>query len=79
MKAEENKEEFEGKSTKNLRKKYRELFTFLYIKITWCAIVTRVHYALIYGDFLKFENYPFLIPYANPLPYSLPFSVNFLA
>jgi Mor family transcriptional regulator len=50
MKAEENKEEFEGKSTKNLRKKYRELFTFLYIKITWCAIVTRVHYALIYGE-----------------------------
>jgi Mor family transcriptional regulator len=38
MKAEENKEEFEGKSTKNLRKKYRELFTFLYIKII-CLIL----------------------------------------
>ena len=44
--------------------------------LTWCAILTRVHYALIYWKFI--ENYPYLIPYANPLPYSLLFSVNFL-
>jgi hypothetical protein len=32
----------------------------------------------LWGNFLKFENYPYPIPYANPLPYSLLFSVNFL-